>query len=52
MKTINKIGLAQIGFVVGGVIAFNIIEVKVSVIIVNHLILTIGYLCGALTCGK
>ena len=52
MKTISRIALGQIGFVIGGVIAFNIMDVRLSLIIVNHLILTIGYLCGALAFRK
>ena len=52
MKTINRIAIVQIGFVAGGIISFYIMDAKVNNIIVNHIILTMGCLCGVLACKK
>ena len=46
MNTINKIMLVQIAMVIGGLILYTIMDYKFSVVLINHILLTIGYLCG------
>jgi hypothetical protein len=52
MKKINRIIILQIGFVVGGIVSFYIMDAKVNNVIVNHIILTAGCLCGVLAFKK
>ncbi len=46
MNTINKIALVQVCFAIGDVILFTIFDYELRNIIINHIILTIGYLYG------
>jgi hypothetical protein len=46
MKTINKIAIVQVSFCVGGIIAYTLLDIELKKVIVNNMILTIGYLYG------
>ena len=46
MKTINKIAITQVAFCIGGIIGCTLLDFELKKVIVNHIVLTIGYLHG------
>ena len=46
MTTIEKIGVVQIAFCIGGLISFFILDINITNIIISHITLTMGYLYG------
>ena len=48
MKTINKIAIVQVAFCIGGIIGYTLLDFELKNVILNHIVLTIGYLYGFL----
>ena len=46
MKTINKIVIVQLGFCIGGIMGYTLLDFELKNMVVNHIVLTIGYLQG------
>ena len=46
MKTINKIAKVQVAFCIGVIIGCTVFDFDLKRVILNHIVLTIGYLYG------
>jgi len=46
MKTINKIAIVQVAFCIGGIIGCTLLDFELKRVIINHIVLTTGYLYG------
>ena len=44
MKTTNKIAIVQVAFCIGSIIGYTLLDFELKNVIVNHIVLTIGYL--------
>jgi|TARA_R110000824_G_scaffold112560_3_gene261855 hypothetical protein len=51
-KIIFSALLVQLGFLVGGIITFLLVDIEAGLIVTNHIILTVGYFLGFLTIRK